>query len=152
MPQPNNEEEETILQLTIDLDSRGFAPRLRGVEEMANKLLADHDVSPVGKRWASNFRAKCKDPAIIRSCFTLVENTIAKYSISLSDVYNFDETGFMMGVIASGIVITGAERRGKVKSVQLGNWEWGTAIQAINAEGWAIALFIVVAGRYHLAS
>ncbi|SCO92528.1 related to transposase [Fusarium oxysporum] len=163
-------EEQIIVQFILDLDSRGFPPRLRGVEEMANRLLADRDASPVGKRWASNFvrrqpdlktrffrkydyqRAKCEDPTIIRDWFRLVENTIAKYGISLADIYNFDETGFMMGVIASGMVITGVERRGKAKSVQPGNREWVTVIQAINAEGWAIAPFIVVAGQYHLAS
>ncbi|KAL2887713.1 hypothetical protein HOO65_040050 [Ceratocystis lukuohia] len=148
----------------IDLDSRGFPPRLRGVEEMANKLLADRDASSVGKRWASNFvkrqpdlktrfnrrydyqRAKCEDPAIIRDWFGLVEDTIAKYGITLVDIYNFNEAGFMMGLIASGMVVTGTERRGQAKSAHPGNREWVTAIQAINAEDWAIAPFIVAAG------
>jgi len=53
--------------------------------------------------------------------FRLIENTIAKYSITLADIYNFDETGFMMGVIASGIVVIGRERRGRLKSVHPGN-------------------------------
>jgi hypothetical protein len=163
-------EEQIIVQFILDLDSRGFPPRLRGVEDMANRLLADRDAPTVGKRWASNFvgrhpnlktrffrkydyqRAKCEDPTIICDWFRLVENTIAKCGITLADIYNFDETGFMMGVIASGVVVTGAERRGKAKSVQPGNREWVTTIQAINAEGWAIAPFIVVAGQYHLAS
>jgi hypothetical protein len=66
---------------------------------MANRLLADRDASPVGKRWASNFvkrqpelkarfqrrydyqRAKCEDPTVVRNWFRLVENTIAKYGI-----------------------------------------------------------------------
>ncbi|KAJ3453284.1 hypothetical protein MRS44_017531 [Fusarium solani] len=139
-------EEQIIVQFILDLDSRGFPPRLRGVEEMANRLLADRGASPVGKRWASNFvrrhpklktrflrkydyqRAKCEDPTIIRDWFRLVENIIAKYGINLADIYNFDETGFMMGLIASGMVVTGAERRGKAKSVQPGNREWVTVI------------------------
>ncbi|KAM6513396.1 hypothetical protein FALCPG4_18944 [Fusarium falciforme] len=163
-------EEQAIIRFILDLDSRGFPPRLRGIEEMANRLLADRDASPVGKRWASNFvkrhkelktrffrkydyqRAKCEDPTIIRNWFRLVENIIAKYGIRLDDIYNFDETGFMMGMIASGMVVTGAERRGRPKSVQPGNREWVTVIQAINAEGWAIQPFIVVAGQYHLAN
>jgi hypothetical protein len=58
----------------------------------------------------------------------------------------------MMGMIGSGIVITGAERRGKPKSMQPGNREWVTVIQAINAEGRAIDPFIVVASQYHLAN
>jgi hypothetical protein len=137
---------------------------------MANRLLDDRDAPPVGKRWASNFvkrhkelktryfrtydyqRAKCEDPTAIRNWFRLVENTIAKYGITLADIYNFDETGFMMGVIASGMVVTGTERRGRPKSVQPGSREWITVIQAINAEGWTIPPFIIGAGQYHLAN
>jgi hypothetical protein len=135
---------------------------------MANRLLADRDASPVGKRWAINFvkrqlqlktrfqrkydyrRAKCEDPTIIRNWFRLVENTIAKYGIRSDDIWNFDEIGFMMGKISSGMVITSSERRGNPKSVQPGNREWAIVIQALNAEGRAIDPFIVVAGEYHL--
>ncbi|OBS16229.1 hypothetical protein FPOA_13034 [Fusarium poae] len=162
-------EEQIIVQFILDLDSRGFPPRLRCVEEMANRLLADRETPPVGKRWASNFvkrhkdlkthfprkydyqRAKCEDPTIIRNWFRLVANVIAKYGILPDEIYNFDETGFMMGVIASGMVVTGAERRGRPKSVQPGNREWITVIQEINAEGQAIPPFIIGAGQYHLA-
>ncbi|KAG7000895.1 hypothetical protein FocnCong_v012494 [Fusarium oxysporum f. sp. conglutinans] len=96
-------------------------------------------------------RAKCEDPTAIRNWFRLVENTIAKYGIRLDEIYNFDETGFLMGMIASGMVVTGADRRGRPKSVQPGNREWITVIQAINAEGQAIPPFIIGAGQYHLA-
>ena len=48
-------EESTIVQHILDLDSRSFPPRLSGVEDMANRLLAKRDASKVGKRWASNF-------------------------------------------------------------------------------------------------
>ena len=82
----------------------------------------------------------------------LVQNTIAKYGILLDDIYNFDETGFLMGMIASGMVVTGSKKRGKPKSVQPGSREWITVIQAINAECWAIPPFIVVADQYHLAN
>jgi hypothetical protein len=92
-------EEQTLIQFILDLDSRGFSPRLCSVKEMADQLLADRDAPPVGTRWASNFvkrhpnlkmrsfreydyqRAKCEDPTIIRNWFTLVANTIAKYGI-----------------------------------------------------------------------
>jgi len=39
-----------------------------------------------------------------------MENTKAKYSITDIDSYNFDETGFQMGVISSQVVVTGSER------------------------------------------
>ncbi|KAL9573960.1 hypothetical protein ACKAV7_001904 [Fusarium commune] len=170
MSDPNIEEEQIIVQFILDLDSRGFPPRLPGVEEMANRLLADRNASPVGKRWASNFvrqhkelktrffrkydyqRAKCEDPTAIRNWFRLIENTIAKYGIRLDEIYNFNKTGFLMGMIASRMVVMGTDRRGRPKSVQPGNREWITVIQAINAEGQAIPPFIIGAGQYHLAN
>jgi hypothetical protein len=50
------------------------------------------------------------------------------------------------------MVVTGSERQGRPKSVQPGNLEWITVIQAINAEGQSIAPFIIGAGQYHLAN
>ncbi|KAL0933916.1 transposase [Colletotrichum truncatum] len=137
-------EEKTIVEYILDLDARSFPPRLSGVEEMANRLLAERDAPPVGKRWASNF--------VIRGWFSLVKNTIAKYGIADADIYNFDETGFMMGVIASGMVVTSAERRSNTKMTQPGNREWVTVIQAINSQGESIPPYIIVAGQYHLSS
>jgi hypothetical protein len=166
----SNEEEDMIVQFLLDLDSRGFPSRPRFVEEMANSLLADRNAPPVGTRWAHNFikrqpelktrvfrrydyqRAKCEDPDIIRGWFRLVENTIAKYGIRSDDIWNFDETGFIMGLMQSGMVVTAAERQGKPKSVQPGNREWITVIKAISAEGQSIAPFIIGAGQYHLAN
>ena len=48
-------EESVIVQHILELDSKGFPPRLCGVEDMANRLLADRDALPVGSRWATNF-------------------------------------------------------------------------------------------------
>ncbi|KAM5527244.1 transposase [Fusarium oxysporum f. sp. phaseoli] len=150
-------EEQTIVQFILDLDSRGFPPRHR-------------EALPVGKLWVHNFiqrqpelkacrfrrydykRAKCEDPTIIQGWFRLVENTIAKYGIQLADIWNFDEAGFMMGMIEPGMVVTSSERRGIPKKIQPGNREWITVIQAVNAEGQSIAPFIIGSGQYHLAN
>ena len=45
-----------------------------------------------------------------------------------NDIYNFDETGFMMGKILSQMVITASEGYGKKKRIQPGNREWVTVI------------------------
>ncbi|KAM5529785.1 fot5 transposase [Fusarium oxysporum f. sp. phaseoli] len=143
-------EEQIIVQYILDLDSRGFPPGIVVLKKwpMDCLLIAmHHQLASAGLSIASSGNQTSR--RVFR--FRLVQNTIAKYGIRLDDIYNFDETGFMMGMIGSGIVITGAERRGKPKSVQPGNREWVTVIQAINAEGWAINPFIVVAGQYHLA-
>jgi hypothetical protein len=92
-------EEQTIVRYILDLDSRGFAPHLSEVADMADKLLGECGGKPVGKCWASRFvtrsvelkmafnRAKDRqrilqeDPEIIGAWFRLVEETTAKYGV-----------------------------------------------------------------------
>jgi hypothetical protein len=163
-------EEETIVQYIIELVTRSFPPRLSGVEDMANQLLRARNAPPVGKLWAHNFvrrrpelrtrysrkydyqRAKCEDPKVIGEWFALVRNVKAKYGIVDEDTYNFDETGFMMGIIFAGMVVTTSDGLGKAKLAQPGNREWATVIQGVNAQGWAIPPFIILAAQYHLAN
>jgi hypothetical protein len=45
-------EEEVIVRNILDMDSRGFAPRLAGVEDMANYILKSRGGKRVGKLWA----------------------------------------------------------------------------------------------------
>ncbi|KFZ23176.1 hypothetical protein V502_02347 [Pseudogymnoascus sp. VKM F-4520 (FW-2644)] len=129
-------EEEAIVQYITELATRSFPPRLSGVEDMANQLLQARDASTVG----------------YNAWFTLVLNTKAKYGIVDEDIYNFDETGFMMGIIFPGMVVTTSDGCGKAKLAQPSNREWATVIQGVNALGWAIPPFIVLAAQYHLAN
>ena len=43
-------EEKTLIRYILDLDARGFAPRLRDVEDMANVIAESRDASRVGTR------------------------------------------------------------------------------------------------------
>jgi hypothetical protein len=45
-------EEEVIVQKILDIDARGFAPRLASVEDMANFILNSRGEKRVGKLWA----------------------------------------------------------------------------------------------------
>jgi hypothetical protein len=137
---------------------------------MANYLRKTRRARPVGKLWAHRFvqrrpelktrfnrvydfqRALCEDPELIGAWFQLVHNMRAKYSVVDCDFYNFDETGFMMGMIRPGMVVTRADRRGRAKGIQPGNREWATAIVSINGEGWSVPPFLVVQGLNHLAN
>ena len=120
---------------------------------MADRLLGERGSSLVSINWPTTFvnrtpgikthinrpydrqRALCKDLEIIGAWFKLVENTKAKYGITDIDSYNFDETGFQMGVLLSQVVVIGSKRRNRPKAIQPGNREWVTVIQAINAMG-----------------
>jgi hypothetical protein len=79
----------------------------------------------------------------------LVENTIAKYGIHAEDIYNFDETGFQIGVISSAKVITGAERSNRPISIQPRNREWVTAINCISSARWSLPPVIIFEGKVH---
>jgi len=56
----------------------------------------------------------------------------------------------MLGVILPSMVVMRADRRGRTKRVQPGNWEWATVTQGVNANGWCIRPFIILQGAYHL--
>ena len=146
-------EEKVILERILDLDSRSCSPRISGVGEMANLLLSARSAPPVGTNWPYRFiarhkelktrqlrrydykRALCEDPGAINAWFSLVRNTIAKYGIADDDIYNFDETGFQMGVISAGMVVTSSERVSNAKLMQPGNREWATVIQGVGGYG-----------------
>ncbi|KAJ6263660.1 hypothetical protein Dda_2229 [Drechslerella dactyloides] len=140
---------------------------------MANQLLlmcAGNSSHYVGKNWAANFVkhylelqthlsrkydyqwAKYEDYKFISDWLQFVQAVKAKYSIVNNNIYNFDKIGFVMGIISSTIVVTGAETRDKAKLAQPGNREWATVIQGICAGGWTVPPFIILAGKYHLAS
>lgn len=163
-------EEETLIRYVLDLDSRGFPPRIDDVKDMADLLLTTRHVKPVGKQWAYRLvrrrpelktrfsraydfqRALCEDPALINAWFRLVVNMRGKYGIQDADFYNFDETGFMMGVICGNMVVTRADRRGRSKQLQPGNREWATAIECVSSDGITLPPFLIVQGVNHLAS
>jgi hypothetical protein len=150
-------EEQSLVQWILDLDQRGFPPQIIDVRRMADVLLAARGQDPppprVGKNWVSRFvqrqselqtkwnrkfhsqRALCEDPVRISAWFKLVEDTRVRYGIADQDVFNFDETGFMIGVASTSKVITSSDTVGRATVVQPGNREWVTTIECVNASG-----------------
>ena len=66
-------------------------------------------------------------------------------------MYNFDETGFMMEVAATSKVVTTSDTVGRATVVQPGNREWVTTIECVNASGWYLPPFMILAGKLHQA-
>ncbi len=50
-----------------------------------------------------------------------MRNVKAKYGIVDDDIYNFDKTRFMMGIIFADMVVTTSDSRGKAKLAQPSN-------------------------------
>jgi hypothetical protein len=66
------------------------------------------------------------------------------------DIYNFDETGFAMGLISTAKVVTRSEILGKPKLLQPGQREWVTAIECINSTGFVVPPCIIFKGKVHI--
>ena len=159
-------EEETLIKRVLSYAKQGFPPRSIFIQHWANLLLANRGsnlpTKHVGINWKSAFinchpevksvysrafhyqQALCEDPKIIRPWFELICATIAEYGIDSSNIYNFDETGFAMGLIKSVKVIIGAETTNKEAFVlQPGKREWVTAIEAVNSTRWHLPPYII---------
>jgi hypothetical protein len=112
------------------MDLRGAAPRQATVREMANILLAargSHPPPTVSKNWPTAFikrleelrsrysrkydykRALNEDPKALRAWFATVQRIVDENGIQPEDIYNFDETGFAMGLVSTQKVVTRAE-------------------------------------------
>jgi hypothetical protein len=78
---------------------------------------------------------------------------IKKYGIVEADNYNFDETGFAIGVAShSARVVTSSDRRGKPTHQQPGDREWVTVIETVGATGWLLPPMVIVKGKIHLST
>ena len=164
-------EEQSIIQWILSLGQCGAAPRPAHVRDMANILLANRgqaSTTTVGDKWVYNFikrhdilksrfsrrynyqRAKCEDPKIIQEWFNSVQIIIMQHGIAYEDIYNFDETGYAMGLVATAKVVTSAEMTGKPFLIQPGNREWVTSIECINSTGWALPPCIIFKGKVHI--
>jgi hypothetical protein len=164
-------EEETLVLWIHSMARRGMSPRQDAVRRMAALLLKERGRSePPGKNWLRKLvarhdslksmynrkydyqRAKCEDPKLIKEWFTRVRDTVAEYGIVDDDIYNFDETGFQMGVIATAKVITGTDRAGRPRQTQPGNREWVTIIETIGIHGSAAPPLVIFDAVMHQAA
>ncbi len=67
------------------------------------------------------------------------------------DIWNFDETGFLMGQISS-LSLSPRQKAVERQEDPAGNREWVTAIQAVRSDGEVILPYLVVADKTHLES
>lgn len=166
-------EEDSLTEWIISMDTRGAAPRPSTVRDMVNILLAARGnqlPTTVGKNWPSTFvnrrpelcicflrrynyqRALNEDPKLLRQWFTIVQYIIDEKDIQSEDIYNFDETGFAMGLISAQKVVTRAEYYGRRSILQSGNCKWITAIESICVDSYLLLLYIVFQNKIYISS
>ena len=157
------------------MDRRGAALTISMLRDMASLLLQSRGSSSsstpptVGKNWPAEFikrhpglktrfsrrydykRATNEDPAIIVEWFKLVGKTMRENGILPDDIYNFDESGFAMGINVTTKVITQAFFLGRRGVLQAGNREWVAVIETICASGRALPPYIIFKGKKFMA-
>src|SRR5450432_950518 len=137
------------------------------IEKRSNSNSNSNPNRQVSQNWVYNFvrrhqalqtrynckydyqRAQCEDLQVIRDWFRLVKNIVAKYRIQEQDIYNFDETGFQIGVISTTKVVSGSERSNRPVAVQPRNREWVTAIDCISSARWSLPPVVIFEGKVH---
>jgi hypothetical protein len=168
-------EEEQLVNWIFSMEQRGFPPYIIDIKRMAQALLdrrgSTRSPKTIGKLWSYRWlkghpalkarltrgrdaqRVKNENPRIIQPWFQLVLETKQTYGILDDDTYNFDETGFAMGLITgskSSKVVTSSDSVGRAVVIQPGNRTWSTVIECINALGWALPPFVILEGKVHL--
>ncbi len=96
--------EEIIVRTVFDLDSRGFPPWMRDIEDIVNRLFTTYDTMYIGLCWVFNFvkrqselcicwnrlynyqRVQYEDLKIIGVWFRLFQNVVVKYNVIKSDI------------------------------------------------------------------
>ena len=80
-----------------------------------------HSIKALYNRRYNYQRSKYEDLELLKVWFKSVNAVVAEYSINKDDIYNFDETGFQIGVIATAKVVTSANRARRPRTTQPGN-------------------------------
>jgi hypothetical protein len=158
-------EEEVLLKQLLEADKRGFPIRPEFLRGMAQILLRERlqtSTAVLGINWAYSFvkrhpqlrtrynrrityqRARQEDPKVIIPWFQTVHAAIQEHGIHEDDIWNFDETGFAMGLCSTSKVITAAERSEKPRRVIQGNREWVTIIETVSSKGVHIPPVIIL--------
>jgi hypothetical protein len=124
--------------------------------------------TPVGQHWVSRFlkrhpeytlkrqkvldleRKRAEPYENLEKWFQLLQDVITDLGINTDDIWNFDETGFRIGVGRDQLVITREQQQ-----LYLGhpmNRELVTAIEAVSACGAHIPLFLIFSSITHQSS
>jgi len=97
-------------------------------------------------------RALCEDPEKVLAWLRRVQKVVEAKGVLDCDIYNFDETGFQMGVASTAKVVTRSDRKNRPVVVQPGNREWVTVIECINSTGWCLDPMIILEGKVHIST
>jgi len=138
----------------------------RGIP-MTASMVRDHvaDIigGPVGESWVDRFkkrhpdlkvkwttslekcRAECLNPTLVNEFYDLLDDIIHEYGIEVENIYNMDEKGIQLGVGKKVAAFVDRDQK-DLYSIEDGNRELVTVIEAISADGAALPPSVIFQG------
>jgi Tc5 transposase DNA-binding domain len=159
--------QEASLIRYIDLrDNLGKRLRRCDIKAVATRILRQKSSSepPLGDDWIRRFlqrhpeylrhrrkaldieRAQALDKYVAKEWFESYYDAVSQYGITSSDIFNFDETGFMIGASKDQWIITREPRRKIVGATSL-NCELVTVVEAVSTDCYTILLLIILKSK-----
>jgi hypothetical protein len=80
--------------------------------------------------------------------FSRFHDHFLKYKPDLNDIYNIDETGFVMGESEKVYVIIDRQYKSMGHVLEGAKGKWTTIIECISATGTAIPLYVIFKGKH----
>ena len=177
---PNNllelTEEEELVRWILSMEQRGFPTYLVNVKRMVEHLISHRGtpgpIPTIGINWVYRFtdhhpaikkyRTRNKDhqqarqerPSVIQPWFQCIKDIKEQYGIVDADCYNFDETGFAMGVITGSATkaVGSSANVTRITISQPGERTWCIVMEDVSATGQIIPPFIILPGKVHMRS
>nr|XP_001398056.2 transposase [Aspergillus niger CBS 513.88] len=122
--------------------------RLNGLKFRKDTRANSHKLTSIEEESLEKWIISLDQP--IQMWFKRVQTAISTYGIVDEDIYNFDETGFAMGILGTTKVVIRSTCQGRPFLIQPGNREWITSIECINAAGWVLPAYLVLKAKTHI--
>ncbi len=154
-------EEKAVMDWIKRLQNWGWPTRVEQVRFLTQELCQKKgDDAPIGINYTQKFmnrhkdlkskyippldkeRANAQDPVLLQGWFELFQQTKTRFQIQEEDIYNMDEKGFMMGVVAKLKVIISKYDKNKYMT-QCGNREWVSLIKCVSMDGRALKPWVI---------
>lgn len=169
-------QEDGVIKYCLDMERVGIDIRRRHVADVAHRVLKDmaedpeDPPPPVSRRWVSRFiqrnpelctvtkqsievlRKASHNPNAIVTWFDNYRRLRDELGMQEEDIWNFDETGFRIGVgRKQRVVVSAKHKRRKDYIPSTSGKGYATSIECISAAGGVIPPFVILQGKHILA-
>jgi hypothetical protein len=112
----------------------------------AQRFISRHGLKKVKQKPLELARKEAHEPANIRAWFEAYREVIRRFNIKANNCWNFDETGFRIGIGGSEWVVVMDNKR-RAWSPSETSRKHVTAVEAVNVKGETIEPLLIAAGK-----